>query len=446
VPRRPGHDRVPSGPERVQRLLLSLWSRTRLDWGFASARLAGTLREERGLGSHERRQVAETLYGMIRQARRIDFALEGQSRRLPAGQRRELAQLVAYRLLTNELTLEQARAALPDVEWESVAEVDARIGKTRGATERFALSHSLPDWLAKRLLDELGGEAEAFARAINERAPLTVRTNTLKTTREALLTRLAAEGAPGSAGRFSPIAITLEGRPDVWSLPAFRDGLFEVQDEGSQLIAELVAPPPRGLVLDACAGAGGKTLAISAWMESKGRILATDVDGHKLEDLKKRARRAGLSSVQAFPTPAAAWPTAIAELSGRFDRVLVDAPCSGIGSLRRNPELRWRLDEDDVTRLTTEQESIAARTIDLLAPGGRIIYATCTVLRQENEDVVARLLAREPRLELVPIKEIWGSERALEVSDPSGTYLKTLPHRHGTDGFFAAVLRKVRER
>ncbi len=434
-----------SGPrDRVQELVLSLWSRTRLDWGFAAVRLSGALRQERSLGSDERRRVAETLYGMIRKARLLDFALEGEARKLPAGQKRELAQYLAYRVLAGEIDTVTAAHTLPEVDWLHVARADQRLQAVRGETERFALLHSLPDWLARRLIAELGDEAHAFAEAINQRAPLTLRTNVLKTTREALLERLAKDGAPGAPTRYSAIGITLEGRPDVFSLDAFHEGLFEVQDEASQLAAELVAPPPKALVLDACAGAGGKTLAIGAAMQNKGRLLASDIDEGKLDDLKKRARRAGLSTVQALPAKGGAWPHAVAELTGRFERILVDAPCSGIGSLRRNPELRWRLVEEDLTRLAAEQEGIAARALELLAPGGRLIYVTCTVLREENEAVVARLLARDAALELVPVKEVWGGERARELTDPTGTYFKTYPHKQGTDGFFAAVLRKRR--
>ena len=224
----------------------------------------------------------------------------------------------------------------------------------------------------------------------------------------------------------------------MFGLPAFKEGLFEVQDEASQLVAEVTAPPPRGLVIDACAGAGGKTLALGALLENRGRLLALDVDPKKLEELSRRARRAGLSNHRALEVDATAYPDEVEALRGRADRVLVDAPCSGIGALRRNPEARWRLSEDDIPRLAGEQLGIARRAMSLVAPGGRLVYATCTVLRQENEAVVDQLLA--PGWEVMRVAEIWGSERAAAVTDPSGTYLKLRPDRHDTDGFFAAIL------
>ncbi len=346
---RPARSRPPvtnrAAPTRNRRrqLILDLWARTHIDWGFAAARLSTELKEQRWLGSHERREVFETIYGMVRQARRIDFALGAELGRLPAGSRRELARYLAFHVLEGALSVEAARVELGDVDWTAVATVDARIVRERDPAVRLGLTRSLPDWLARRLLEQYGGEADGLAAALNERAPLTLRTNTLKTTRDGLLSRLLSDGVEATATRYAPHGITLAQRIDVWSLEAFKEGWFEAQDEGSQLVAEMVAPPPRGVVVDACAGAGGKTLAIGAMMESRGRLLATDVDERKLEDLKKRARRAGLSSVQAVPTGPDVWPHEMAELYGKIDRLLIDAPCTGTGSLRRNPELRWRL-------------------------------------------------------------------------------------------------------
>jgi 16S rRNA (cytosine967-C5)-methyltransferase len=423
---------------RVRDLAIELWTRTRIDWGFASDRIAEAFRRERSLGSRERRDVAETLYGMIRQARRIDFALEPL--RLPAD-RRELGRYLAYRVLEGELDADRAAAELAG-DWRAVAAVDERIARERDPVRRLGLGRSLPDWLARRLIEQYEEEADALAAALNRRAPLTIRANTLKTTRDALAARLAAEGIAAHPTRWAGAGLVLDTRVNVFGLAAFKEGLFEAQDEASQLVAELTAPPPRSLVIDACAGAGGKTLALGALMGSKGRLVALDVDERKLEELRRRARRAGLSNARALAVDDGGWPDEVERLRGQADRVLVDAPCSGLGALRRNPEARWRLGEDDLRRLPGEQRRIAARAQALVAPGGRLIYATCTILREENEAVVAGLLG--PGWEPVRAAEIWGAERASELCDATGTCLRLLPDRHDTDGFFAAVLRRQR--
>src|SRR5262249_14966717 len=360
----------------------SLWTRTRIDWGFASDRIAEAFRRERSLGSRERREIAETLYGMIRQVRRIDFALEPL--RL-ASDKRELGRWVAYRVLEEGLAPEAAARELP-ADWAAVARVDERIAKERDPVRRLGLGRSLPDWLARRFLEQYGEEADGLAAALNRRAPLTIRVYTLKSTREALAARLLAEGIESHPTRLAPSGLILDTRVNVFALAAFKEGLFEAQDEASQLVAELVAPPPRGLVVDACAGAGGKTLALGAIMGGKGRLWALDVDDRKLDELRRRARRAGLSSARAVEgEETGGWPDEVEALRGRADRVLVDAPCSGIGALRRNPEARWRLTEEDLVRLPEEQRRIAERARSLVAVGGRLIYATCTLLREEND-------------------------------------------------------------
>jgi 16S rRNA (cytosine967-C5)-methyltransferase len=195
-------------------------------------------------------------------------------------------------------------------------------------------------------------------------------------------------------------------------------------------------------VIDACAGAGGKTLALGAIMGSRGRLVGMDVSDRKLDELRRRARRAGLSNARAVLVEPDRWPDEIEELRGRADRVLVDAPCSGVGALRRNPEARWRLAEEDLARLAREQEAIARRAAALVAPGGRLIYATCTVLAEENDRVVERFLQVEKGWTVMRPAEIWGAERAFALSEGGGPYLRMLPHRHATDGFFAAVLRR----
>jgi 16S rRNA (cytosine967-C5)-methyltransferase len=237
----------------------------------------------------------------------------------------------------------------------------------------------------------------------------------------------------------------VETRTNLFGLDAFQRGLFEAMDEGSQLIAELVAPPPKGMIVDYCAGAGGKSLALAAELENKGRILASDVDMRKLKELRRRAKRAGVGNVQVVElnTEAdSALPKPFEKILGKASRVLVDAPCTGVGALRRNPEARWRLSEGDLKQLPEKQLRIASRALELVAPGGRLIYATCTVLKRENQEVVTQLMAGRDDLEIISPREVWGAKRGEGLVDESGQFLFTLPNRHGSDGFFAAVIRR----
>ena len=230
--------------------------------------------------------------------------------------------------------------------------------------------------------------------------------------------------------------------PNLAGTGSFKRGGCEAQDEGSQLIAELVAPLPRSLVVDFCAGAGGKTLALAAAMANRGRIIAADSDARKLAELRRRSRRAKVGNVQQVTVEGDRLPAVLEAVAGKVDRVLVDVPCTGVGSLRRHPELRFRLTEQEAADLPRRQLAIADRVVPLLASGGRLIYATCTLLERENRGVVTELLARHPELELVPIAEIIASERAALVADSSGRFVELFPHRHGTDGFFAAVMQR----
>lgn len=434
--------------ERVTRLLLDLWAQTRADWGFVTTRLAQAFREARFLHSRDRRDVAEAMYGMVRRVRAIDRALSRAGAPapppLPTGEpvpSRALHELIAYELLTGASDVARARArGGAEVRWEAVLAAE---GAREEGAAGLGVRQGLPDWLAARFLAAFGAEAEGVAAALNERAPLTLRANRLKTDRDALRARLAAEGVPTEPTRWASDGLTSAPRLNMFGLPSFRDGLFELQDEASQLVAELTAPPPHGLVVDACAGAGGKTLALGALMRNKGRIVSLDVSERKLVELRKRARRAGLSNHQALGiAEAGPLPPEVARLAGRADRVLVDVPCSGIGALRRNPEARWRLDPAFAAALPATQAAIALRMLPLVKPGGRLVYATCTILPEENEEVVARLLAEAPvGLERISVAELFGKQRAAEIATADGLALATRPDKHGMDGFFAAALR-----
>lgn len=443
-------DRRPRGrseasARRVRETLVALWRDCRADWSFVTGRIAQAFREARWLHSNERREVAETLYGMVRFARTLDHVLVAAGAAPDDPAERAEVDLLAYQLLYEGRPRDDVAAERPDVPWARVLAARDALADEPDPLTRFALRHSLPDWVAERLLAERAaeGDADALADALNERAPLTVRANRLKGTREELAERLAGEGVETAPTRWAPDGLHLVTRVNAFGLAAFRDGLFEVQDEASQLAAELVAPPVKGLVVDACAGAGGKTLALGALMRSRGRLVALDSGRSKLDELARRARRAGLSNHRwEAVSPEGPLPPSVARLAGKADRVLVDAPCSGVGSLRRHPEARWRMGPDFVDRLPELQLAIALRVLPLVKPGGRLIYATCTVFEAENEAVVRRLLEADPELERVLVKEILGKARASDLATPDGYALAPLPHLHGMDGFYATVLRR----
>jgi 16S rRNA (cytosine967-C5)-methyltransferase len=429
-------------------LALELAAEARAEWGYATDMIAGAFRKHRQLGSSDRRLVAEAVYGLIRWDRRLEAITEDllgrrRERREPLSPiaRGEL-KLLIYELRQGlEVPPEEFRRILhADPDLTAITGEEAGLGARTGL-EREAVRRSFPSWLLERFVADLGEpEALALADAMNRRAPLAIRVNTLKISRDDLAARLADEGIVTRPAPLSPFGLLLETRVNVFGLASFADGQFEVMDEGSQLVAEAVAPPPGGRVVDACAGAGGKTLALAALLGGQGRILGLDPNGKKLEELRRRARRAGLSSVAARELKGTALP-AEARL-GAWDRVLVDAPCSGLGTLRRNPEARWRLQPSAVDSFPAQQLSLMVTYAPLVAVGGRLVYATCSVLRSENEQVIERFLAERSDFAPMPLKEIWGKERALPLGD--GTHLRLSPQRHDTDGFFAAVLRRVR--
>src|SRR6185312_14045665 len=295
--------------------------------------------------------------------------------------------------------------------------------------------------LVQRLTAERGrDDAEKLLAAMNRRAPLTARANRLKNTRDELIAILADDGIEAEPSPLAPDGVELRTHVNAYGLRAFQDGRFELQDAGSQAIAELTAPPPRGVVVDACAGAGGKTLALGALLGNRGRLTAFDPSEPKLEELRTRARRAGLTNVRALVVDEKLPIDEELALIGRADRVLCDVPCSGLGTLRRNPEARWRLQPSDLDELPPLQRAILERYAPLVAPGGRLVYATCTVDAAENDAVVDAFAAAHPEFVAVPAKEILGKLRAAEIGD--GMRLRMLPSVHDTDGFFAAVLRR----
>lgn len=406
-----------------------------------------TLRAARDLHSTERRFAGDALFGLVRGLRRLKI--------LTGVPRPTASQLYSAWLVDEGHAQDAAIAARK-------AQLDDRL--TRLATlspdeqiEALGEALSYPTWIVRALVADLGiARAQSILAAQNTRAPLTVRANALRTDRATLTDRLRGEGTAATPTTRSAWGLSLDGHVNVYGTQAFADGLLEIQDEGSQLIAELVAPPPGGVVVDVCAGAGGKTLAIGAMLGNKGRIVAMDVDGRKLEELSRRARRAGLSNVQTVRL-AKDWTETLSVGNGPgqlppwlvergADRVLVDAPCSGLGVLRRHPEARWNLQPVDLEDIMAKQRAIVRAAAHLVRRDGknaaRLIYATCTVLHRENDAVVDELLTAQPGFVPMPAKEILGSDRAMAMGD--GQNLRLFPAEGDADGFFAAVLRRER--
>ncbi len=299
----------------------------------------------------------------------------------------------------------------------------------------------LPDWLVERLAPRMPAEELlALARALNTPAPLDLRVNTIKADREGVIARLAADGIAATPTPYSPLGLRLKTRPYLAKHPAFLDGSIEVQDEGSQLLGYLLAPRRGEMVVDFCAGAGGKTLVLGAMMRSTGRLYAFDVSDKRLAKLKPRAARAGLSNIH----PACLSgenDSRVKRLQGKVDRVLVDAPCSGLGTLRRNPDLKWRQSPQSVDELTTKQAAILAAAARLLRPGGRLVYATCSILAEENEDIVDAFLAAHAGFHRLSAQEVLAAQ---DIAIDCGADMRLSPQIHGTDGFYAAVLERAK--
>ena len=383
-------------------------------------------RKHKALGARERHALAETAYAVLR--RRPLYLHLAQSGH--GALERRLA-ILAWQGSDSLL-----RGALGPAEQQWRQQVNA--------IDRLSFSdklrHNLPDWLAGALRTRLGDEDFwQLVRSLDEVAPLDLRVNTLKLKREQAQQSLAEAGIESVPTPHSPWGLRVHGKPALNKLPIYIGGGVEVQDEGSQLLAALLDPKRGEMVVDFCAGAGGKTLAIGAAMRSTGRLYAFDVSGHRLEALKPRLKRSGLSNVHPAQI-AHERDDRIKRLAGKIDRVLVDAPCSGMGTLRRNPDLKWRQSPKAVAELKAKQLSILDSAARLLKPGGRLVYATCSLLEDENEQVAAAFSEAHPDFLPQDAGTLLG---AAHVADPTalteGGHLRLWPHRHGTDGFFAAV-------
>jgi 16S rRNA (cytosine967-C5)-methyltransferase len=328
-------------------------------------------------------------------------------------------------------------------------DLDARLNELTGETERLATSYSMPDWLVDLVRSEVGTVALELALArMNAAAPRVARANTLSMTRDELLSALKDEGLDAASTRHARDGLVIAGRRSPFRTQAFARGAFEMQDEASQIVAELVAPPPRTRVIDACAGAGGKTLALAALLGGKGEVIALDASADKLAELRRRARRAGATNVRTVECDLLAPGDRLRGLESSATRVLVDAPCTGVGAIRRNPEVRWRLRTEEIGRLVEHQRALLAAATKLVVSHGRLVFATCSFLPSEGLQIAESFLARESEYTRVTAREILGGARARSLVTGDGKYLSTWrfdgSDDDGPDGFFAAVLRRSR--
>jgi 16S rRNA (cytosine967-C5)-methyltransferase len=381
-------------------------------------------RRERDLGQTERAFIAEAAFAVLRRKRSLEAA--AGSVEPPALLAAALLQVFGY-----------SRRTLDGLVDQDLAECVRRFN---AADMPLAVRADLPDWLWQRLATEHGDdEALRIAQGLLNPAPLDLRVNLARTDREAVLEELARDGIEAAPTPFSPAGLRVAGKPAINRHRLFREGFIEVQDEGSQLLSWLVAPRRGEMVADYCAGAGGKTLALAMLMRASGRLYAIDVSARRLAALAPRAARAGVTSIHRMALESDNDPRA-KRLAGKMDRVLVDAPCSGFGTLRRNPDLKWRHSPQAIAELAAKQARILESAARLVKPGGLLVYATCSILREENEAIADQFLAAKPGFKPLSCRELLAAQRiALNTEER----LHLWAHVHGTDGFFAAAFERL---
>jgi 16S rRNA (cytosine967-C5)-methyltransferase len=399
----------------------------------ADAIVSRFFRDNRGLGPRERATLAETVYTVLRKKQLFDHLAPSGS----GPKERRLAILGFYG------PGDFLRSALTDQEKNWLDQCEQV--KPDDLMERHR--HNLPEWLVQPIKDQVGAGFWPLMESLNRGAGLDLRVNDFKAKRADVQKELAQAGIKAVATPYSPWGLRIAGKPALNKMDAFVRGDFEVQDEGSQLLAMLLDAKRGEMVVDFCAGAGGKTLAIGAAMRSTGRLYAFDTSAHRLDSFKPRMARSGLSNVH---------PAAIAHerddrvkrLAGKIDRVLVDAPCTGLGTLRRNPDLKWRQNLQSVEEMAVKQAAILQSAARLVKSGGRLVYATCSVLPQENEAIVEAFSAANPDFAVLEVGEVLTGLKVAQAQSlcnggVNGTlYLRLWPHLHATDGFFAAVWQK----
>ena len=418
-------------PKALLELATDLLHRVQRFDSPADAVLAEFFRRHRELGPRERLALADTVYAVMRERPLFQHLAKSGS-----GEAERRLAILGWH--GNAAFL---RAALDEREQQWLAhalEVD------RAALPE-PLRHNLPDWLAEALRREVGDDDfRPLAEALNRPAPTDLRVNDAKARRAEVQASLAAAGIEAGPTPHSPFGLRLPARTSLHKADAYVNGEVEPQDEGSQLLALLVGARRGEMVADFCAGAGGKTLALGAAMRNTGRLYAFDVSGHRLAALGPRLARSGLSNVHPVQI-AHERDERIRRLAGKLDRVLVDAPCTGLGTLRRHPDLKWRQTAATVEQMAVRQAAILQGAAKLVKPGGRLVYATCSLLRAENEAVAdAFTAAAEGGWKVVPAEEVLARAGVAQAAAlVAGPYLRLWPHRHGTDGYFAAVWEKA---
>ena len=392
----------------------------------ADQAVSAYFRKHRDLGQRDRAFVAETAYAVLRRRRTLEAATGTVAPRSLA---------IAALAQVQGLSGRALEGALSDSERRLVARV--RAARTDDLAP--AIRAELPDWMWERLSDAYGEEqAMRIARGSLSLAPLDLRVNLARIGREEVVAQLASRGIEAAPTPYSPAGIRVPGRPQINRDPLFEQGLIEVQDEGSQLLAYLLAPRRREMVADFCAGAGGKALALSMLMRGSGRVYAIDVSAKRLSALAPRAARAGVSNIHPLVISSEN-DVRVKRLAGKLDRVLVDAPCSGFGTLRRNPDLKWRYGADRIDALAEQQFRILDAASGLVKPRGRLVYATCSLLAAENEAVADRFCAAHPEFAALSCGELLAAQG---IPLHSAERLQLWPHEHGTDGFFAVAFER----
>jgi 16S rRNA (cytosine967-C5)-methyltransferase len=410
--------------------------------------LSRYFRSHRFIGSKDRRAIAQLVYDVLRRRAQLDWwaANGANGDAAPADNRRRVIAALALiegwdaSTITDAFDGGQYRpGSLSELESEAVARFSSATLETDD--QPSAVRGNYPDWLDAELKASLGdGLAEELA-ALLEPAPVDLRVNRLKGRREEARAALAAEGVETTPTPYAPDGLRLTARRSLPSLKAFNDGLIEVQDEGSQIAALLVDARPGQTVADYCAGGGGKTLAMAAAMENRGRIIACDTDQRRLAAIGPRLARAGVNIAEGALLDEEGQGEGLD--AGAFERVLVDAPCSGTGAWRRNPDAKWRFTADDLKREIERQRAILTAAAELPKPGGgRLIYVTCSLLRSENEAQIDWFLVARPDYALVPVGEVW-ADTVGEEMPAAGDMLRLSPARTGTDGFFVAIMERA---
>ncbi len=401
-------------------------------------------RDRRYIGGGDRREVSALVWSVLRAWRRLEWWL------LRAGTEAAPRLMAAAHLVLEGRPVDSLGRAFSGGRYapDPLEPAESRI---LHALEGHTLHHpampeavalEVPDWLLPILAAQFGDATAAEIGALSGPATLDLRVNLLRGSREAAMEALAAERIEALPMTLSPWGLRVAGRQPITATRAFRDGLVEIQDEGSQLVVQAVAAAPEMRVLDYCAGAGGKTLALAMAMQNRGHVVACDVSGPRLDGAVRRLRRAGVHNVERhLLVPGDKWAK---RRAGSFDRVLVDAPCTGTGTWRRNPDARLRLVKADLDELVLKQSAILDAAADLVRPGGRLVYATCSVLAAENAEQVASFLSRRPDFAALDLRAPDAASPPLAAAalDADTPFLRLTPRRHGTDGFFAAALQR----